>query len=81
VTLETRDRRIWDSRIYTDAPLTLAQLSAELEISRERVRQLQARITSRFRTFLSNESACDTPIWPTDTANLHAMPAHVSTAY
>ncbi|MEQ1501528.1 MAG: sigma-70 family RNA polymerase sigma factor [Myxococcota bacterium] len=45
--LGERDRRILEARITSEDPVTLGVLSEELGVSRERVRQLEARIRSR----------------------------------
>jgi RNA polymerase sigma-32 factor len=42
-TLNTRERRIFEARRLEDEPLTLEALSEEFGISRERVRQIEAR--------------------------------------
>lgn len=41
--LNDRERRIFEARRLTEEPLTLEDLSAEFEISRERVRQIEVR--------------------------------------
>lgn len=41
--LNPRERRIFEARRLTDDPLTLADLSSELGVSRERVRQIESR--------------------------------------
>jgi RNA polymerase sigma-32 factor len=41
--LNARERRIFEARRLADDPLTLEQLSVEFNISRERVRQIEAR--------------------------------------
>ena len=41
--LDDRERRIFEARRLADDPLTLEQLSAEFDVSRERVRQLEVR--------------------------------------
>jgi RNA polymerase sigma-32 factor len=51
--LGDRDRRILDARILSEEPLTLAVLSEELGVSRERVRQLEARLRSRLAEALA----------------------------
>jgi RNA polymerase sigma-32 factor len=45
--LEPRDRRILEARIVADEPATLGVLSEELGVSRERVRQLEARLRTK----------------------------------
>jgi RNA polymerase sigma-32 factor len=51
-TLEERDRRIMDERVLSDSPKTLQDLGEEFGISRERVRQLEARLVERLRDYL-----------------------------
>jgi RNA polymerase sigma-32 factor len=41
--LNPRERRIFEARRLTDNPITLADLSSELGVSRERVRQIESR--------------------------------------
>jgi RNA polymerase sigma-32 factor len=50
--LEERDRRIIDARILAEEPLSLQELGTEFGVSRERVRQLEARIVSQLRDHL-----------------------------
>lgn len=50
--LDARDRKLVDERVLADEPKTLAELGAELGVSRERIRQLEARIVSRLREYL-----------------------------
>jgi len=51
-TLEPRDRKLVDERVLADEPKTLAELGEELGVSRERIRQLEARIVNRLREYL-----------------------------
>ena len=50
--LAERDRRILDERVLAETPKTLEQLGGEFEVSRERVRQLEARLVTRLREYL-----------------------------
>jgi RNA polymerase sigma-32 factor len=56
-TLEGKDKdlAIFDERLIADDPLTLQQLGDRFGISRERVRQLEQRLTGRLREYLSAE--------------------------
>jgi RNA polymerase sigma-32 factor len=56
-TLVGKDKElaIFDSRLVADEPLTLQELGDKFGISRERVRQLEQRLTSRLRDFLRDE--------------------------
>jgi RNA polymerase sigma-32 factor len=51
-TLEERDQKLLDERVLAEEPKTLAELGVELGISRERVRQLEARIVERLRSYM-----------------------------
>jgi RNA polymerase sigma-32 factor len=50
--LDERDRRIVEERILAEDPRSLKDLGEEFGVSRERVRQLEARVVSRLREFL-----------------------------
>jgi RNA polymerase sigma-32 factor len=54
-TLKGKDVQIFDDRLVAEDPLTLQQLGDRFGISRERVRQLEARLTGRLREFLKSE--------------------------
>jgi RNA polymerase sigma-32 factor len=54
-TLADRDRKIFTMRWMKDDPLTLQVVGEQLGISRERVRQLEARIIKNLRAFLEEE--------------------------
>lgn len=54
--LGERDKRILDARILAEEPLTLAVLSEELGVSRERVRQLEARLRTRLAEALAEQA-------------------------
>lgn len=49
--IDERDRRIVDERILSEDPKTLQELGDELGLTRERVRQLEARTVSRLRDY------------------------------
>ena len=51
-TLPERDRMIIEERILAEEPKTLQEMGDELGITRERVRQLEARVVSRLRDFM-----------------------------
>jgi RNA polymerase sigma-32 factor len=50
--LNERDQQILDERVLAEEPRTLADLGAEFDVSRERVRQLEAKIINRLRAFM-----------------------------
>ena len=56
-TLVGKDKElaIFDHRLVADEPLTLQELGDKFGISRERVRQLEQRLTSKLRDFLREE--------------------------
>ncbi len=56
-TLDGKDKElaIFDERLIADDPLTLQELGDRFGISRERVRQLEQRLTSRLRDYLREE--------------------------
>jgi RNA polymerase sigma-32 factor len=56
-TLEGKDKEmaIFDQRLVADEPLTLQELGDRFGISRERVRQLEQRLTGRLRDYLREE--------------------------
>jgi len=54
-TLAGKEIIIFDKRMVAEDPLTLQELGNEFGISRERVRQLEARLTGRLRTYLTEE--------------------------
>ncbi len=50
-----KDIAIFDERLVADEPLTLQELGDRFGISRERVRQLEQRLTGRLRDYLRDE--------------------------
>ena len=56
-TLEGKDKElaIFDQRLVADDPLTLQELGDRFGISRERVRQLEQRLTGRLRDYLREQ--------------------------
>ncbi|MFC1641560.1 RNA polymerase factor sigma-32 [Myxococcota bacterium] len=53
-TLTEKDVVIFDRRMATDEPLTLQELGDDFGVSRERVRQLEARLYTKLRGFLED---------------------------
>jgi RNA polymerase sigma-32 factor len=51
-TLSERDRMIIEERMLAEEPKTLQEIGDELGITRERVRQLEARVVARLREFM-----------------------------
>jgi RNA polymerase sigma-32 factor len=54
-TLTGKDVQIFDERLAAEDPLTLQELGDKFGISRERVRQIEARLMGRLRDFLQGE--------------------------
>jgi RNA polymerase sigma-32 factor len=52
--LDDRERQIVDRRILADEPETLQELGDEFGVSRERVRQLEARLVEKLRSHLKD---------------------------
>ena len=52
--LSGKDLIIFDQRLVADEPRTLQDLGDEFGVSRERVRQLEARMTGKLRDYLSS---------------------------
>ncbi len=50
--LSGRDLVLFSERLYSDEPRNLTELGEDFGLSRERVRQLEARLVSRLRSFL-----------------------------
>ena len=55
--LDARERRIVECRILADEPMTLEQIGADFGVSRERVRQLEARALGKLRRTLAASDA------------------------
>jgi RNA polymerase sigma-32 factor len=54
-TLDERDEDILRNRILSETPLTLEDLGAKYSITKERTRQLEARIIKRLRDFIKKD--------------------------
>ena len=61
--LNERDRRIFEGRRLAEDPITLAQLADEFGVSRERVRQIEARAFEKVQKAVKNRvAAIETPL-------------------
>jgi RNA polymerase sigma-32 factor len=61
--LKPRDRRIFESRRLADDPITLADLADEFGVSRERVRQIEARTFEKVQKAVKNRvAAIEAPV-------------------
>jgi len=56
-TLKGRDVAIWERRIVAESPDTLQSIGEQFGVSRERARQLEARIKSRLTRYLDERGA------------------------
>ena len=52
---DEREQIIWTKRLVNEDPVALAVLGKEFGVSRERVRQIEARLKTRLRNFLTQE--------------------------
>src|SRR5216684_258631 len=52
--LEDRERRIFEARLLADEPLTLEELAMKFNVSRERIRQIEARAFEKVRKAAKN---------------------------
>jgi RNA polymerase sigma-32 factor len=55
ITLPEKERFIFDQRLMAEDPMTLQEIGDIYGISRERVRQIQVRITKKIKTYLQEE--------------------------
>jgi RNA polymerase sigma-32 factor len=69
--LEGRDVMIWKERLVSEEPTTLRELAGRFGVSRERVRQLEARIVRKLCSFIQKELALDFELSP----NFDLLPA------
>jgi len=53
--LSERELEIFNSRIFSEDPLTLQEIGEKYSISRERVRQIEKNITRRMKDFFQNQ--------------------------
>jgi RNA polymerase sigma-32 factor len=56
---DERERAIWQERLVADEPLALAELGDRFGVSRERIRQIEARLKSRLKDHLTRELGAD----------------------
>ncbi len=51
--LKTRDRKIFSERLLSDAPRSLQSIADDYGVSRERIRQIEARLIENLRLYMS----------------------------
>jgi RNA polymerase sigma-32 factor len=61
--LDSRERHILSQRKLIDTPRTLDELSKEYSVSRERIRQIEARAFEKLQKYIK-ELAIDNNLWP-----------------
>ncbi|HVN86040.1 MAG TPA: RNA polymerase factor sigma-32 [Candidatus Binatia bacterium] len=54
-TLKGKEKVIFDARLLAEDPLTLQDIGAQYKISRERVRQLEARLKKKLKAYLESQ--------------------------
>ncbi|HUI28198.1 MAG TPA: RNA polymerase factor sigma-32 [Candidatus Kryptonia bacterium] len=54
-TLKGKEKVIFDARLLAEEPLTLQDIGEQYKISRERVRQLEARLKKKLKAYLENQ--------------------------
>ena len=59
--LNPRARRIFESRRLAEDPMTLAELASEFGVSRERVRQIEARAFEKIQKIMNRVATIETP--------------------
>ena len=52
---DEREMSIWRERMIAEDPVSLAELGERYGVSRERVRQIEARLKARLKNFLTDE--------------------------
>lgn len=60
--LKGRDIDIFDARLVAETPLTLQEIGDKYGISRERARQLEARILEKLRTYVDSRGMLDAEV-------------------
>jgi RNA polymerase sigma-32 factor len=59
--LKPRARRIFECRRLAEDPMTLAELANEFGVSRERVRQIEARAFEKVQKIMNGVATIETP--------------------
>jgi RNA polymerase sigma-32 factor len=56
---DERDKAVWMERLVSDEPKALAELGDRFGVSRERIRQIEARLKKRLKDYLTQELGPD----------------------
>ena len=52
---DERERALWQERLIAEDPISLAALGERFEVSRERIRQVEARLKKRLKNYLTEQ--------------------------
>jgi RNA polymerase sigma-32 factor len=52
---DDRERAIWRERLMAHDPASLSEIGDRYKVSKERIRQIQARIEARLKTYLQDQ--------------------------
>lgn len=55
ITADEKEKAIIDKRLFTEDPITLQEIAAEFDLSRERIRQIEAKLKERLKEFLGEK--------------------------
>jgi RNA polymerase sigma-32 factor len=61
--LSEKEKKIFKGRIVTDDKLTLQDLSDQLSLSKERVRQIENKLRDKLKTFVSKKLGSELDDW------------------
>lgn len=53
--LKTKEKQIFTERLFAEVPRTLQEIADEYDITRERIRQIEARVVDKMRTFFKDK--------------------------
>lgn len=59
---DVREQAIWNTRLLTENPVSLAELGEQFGVSKERIRQLEERLKTRARAFLTDALGGDVSV-------------------
>lgn len=59
---DPREKAIWNDRLLTENPVSLAELGEQFGVSKERIRQLEERLKAKAKSFLSDALGGDVSV-------------------